>query len=314
VAEADEAKRFRKNDFGLQIAHGPANLNSAAVCRIGRQAVLTQFRSMNAQLLTPEGEKIVGDLARRHGFSVDAVTHMMYSVLNGNGSMAQFAHPEFGGSGQWMRGGMLMLGDMFNHGLKGRVDALCNDISGILANQPGLLSIGSFQSQSQGGNAWQTQAAGAPTRQSSLFLPDPASNWWPQDLGAPSATGSQNSVRYAYFGGARRLAVQTGSDTWVYDTLDHQIGGFSQQQGSGGSILFTSQYGTVNLSTLPVVSRNGQPSLPTPGPFGGPGSPTGSSQSNDVLATLDRLGALKTQGILTEAEFNAKKAELLSRL
>jgi len=213
-----------------------------------------------------------------------------------------------------MRGGMLMLGDMFNHGLKSRVDALCNDISGILANQPGLLSRGSFQSQSQGGNAWQTQATGAQPRQSSLFLPDPASNWWPQDLGAPSATGSQNSVRYAYFGGARRLAVQTGSDTWVYDTLDHQIGGFSQQQGSGGSILFTSQYGTVNLSTLPVVSRNGQPSLPTPGPFGGPGSPTGSSQSNDVLATLDRLGALKTQGILTEAEFNAKKAELLSRL
>jgi hypothetical protein len=89
---------------------------------------------MNSQLLTPEGEKIAGDLAGRHGFSVDAVTYMMYAMLNGNGSMAQFAHPEFGGSGQWMRGGMLMLGDMFNHGLKSRVDALCNEISGIFAN------------------------------------------------------------------------------------------------------------------------------------------------------------------------------------
>src|SRR5450756_2157738 len=105
---------------------------------------------MNAQPLTPEGERIAGDLARRHGFSIDAVAHMMYSVLNGNGSMAQFSHPEIGGSGQWMRGGMLMLGDMFNHGLKNRVDALCCDISGILANQPGLLTSGSFQSQSQG--------------------------------------------------------------------------------------------------------------------------------------------------------------------
>jgi hypothetical protein len=38
--------------------------------------------------------------------------------------MAQFNHPEFAGSGQWMQGGMLMLGDMFNHALKGRVDAL----------------------------------------------------------------------------------------------------------------------------------------------------------------------------------------------
>ena len=93
---------------------------------------------MNSRPLTPEGEKIADDLARRHGFSVDAVTHMMFAVLNGNGSMAQFSHPEFGGSGQWMRGGMLMLGDMFNHGLKNRVGALCYDISAILANQPGL--------------------------------------------------------------------------------------------------------------------------------------------------------------------------------
>src|ERR1019366_2688446 len=213
-----------------------------------------------------------------------------------------------------MRGGMLMLGEMFNYGLKNRVDALCHEISGILANQPGLLSSGSFQSQSQGGYACQTQATGAPQGQSSLFLPDPASNWWPQDLDVPNATGSQNSVRYAYFSGARRLAVQTGSDVWVYDTLDHQIGGFSQQQGSGGSILFTSQYGTVVFSTLPVVSRNGRPFQKPPAPFSGPGTPTGSSPSSDVLATLERLGALKTQGVLSDEEFNTKKADLLSRL
>lgn len=36
--------------------------------------------------------------------------------------------------------------------------------------------------------------------------------------------------------------------------------------GVGGSIIFTSQYGTVNLSTLPVISRNGitQPAAPAP--------------------------------------------------
>ena len=67
---------------------------------------------MKAQPLTPDGEKIAGDLALRHGFSVAAVTQMMNAVLHGNGSMAQFSHSEFGGSGQWMRGGMLMLGDM----------------------------------------------------------------------------------------------------------------------------------------------------------------------------------------------------------
>lgn len=130
------------------------------------------------QQLTSEGQRIVNDLAQRFGFSPDAVTHMLFAVLNGNGSMAQFNHSEFGGSGQWMKGGMLMLGDMFNYALKGSVDALCSEISGILANQPGLLRSGSFQSQSQSGGGQQNQAAGAPMGDSSLFVPDPASHWW----------------------------------------------------------------------------------------------------------------------------------------
>ena len=83
--------------------------------------------------LSQEGQCVVADLAQRHGFTQQAVEHMMYAVLNGNGTMAQFNHPEFAGSGQWMRGGMMMLGDMFNHSLKGRVDSLCCDLSDILA-------------------------------------------------------------------------------------------------------------------------------------------------------------------------------------
>ncbi|AUB84203.1 hypothetical protein [Candidatus Thiodictyon syntrophicum] len=207
------------------------------------------------QQLTPAGQHLVAELAQRHGFSIDAVTTMLFAVRNGNGSMAQFSHPEFGGGGQWMQGGMLMLGDMFNQALKGRVDALCNDISGLLARQPGLLQTGSFQSQSQGGAGYQNQTTGGYPGQSSLFVPDPAQHWWPAELGSPSATGAQNQVKYAYFAALRRLAVDTGGECWVYDTQDQQIGGFSQQQGSGSSITFTSQYGTVNLATLPVVSR-----------------------------------------------------------
>lgn len=274
------------------------------------------------QELTPQGQHVVQDLANGHGFSTDAVSHMLFAVLNGNGTMAQFSHPEFGGSGQWMKGGMIMLGDMFNNYLKGRVDSLCWDICNILANQPGLLRSGSFQSQSQGGGSHQAQAAGAPMGQSSLFVPDPEDNWWPADLGAPGATGNQNNVRYAYFANKRRLAVKTGGEVWVYDTLDHQIGGFSQQQGYGGSITFTSQFGTVMLSNLPVVSRNGQPvAAPPAAPGNGSHvaqpSNTGSGPQLDTSGTLDaleKLGDLKAKGILTEREFEAKKAELLSRL
>jgi hypothetical protein len=278
------------------------------------------------QQLTPEGQRLVADLSQRHGFSQDAVTHMLFAVLNGNGGMAQFNHPEFAGSGQWMQGGMLMLGDMFNHNLKGRVDALCNDLSNILANQPGLLQSGSFQSQSQSGGGQQQQNGGGSMGgfgQSSLFVPDPDRNWWPQDLGQPNATGSQNNVQYAYFANARRLAVKTGGQVWVYDTQDHQIGGFSQQQGSGGSILFTSQYGTVLLNTLPVVSINGVPQQQQPAqaswsdqsaPAASPApSPTPGAEA-DIFGSIERLGKLHANGLLTDDEFSQKKAELLGRL
>ena len=271
------------------------------------------------QQLTPEGQRIVNDLAQRYGFSADAVTHMLFAVLNGNGFMAQFSHPEFGGSGQWMQGGMLMLGDMFNYSLKGSVDALCSELSGILANQPGLLRSGSFQSQSQGGGAQQNQVAGAPMGESSLFVPDPADHWWPQDLGQPGATGNQNNTRYAYFPNSHRLAVETNGQVWVYDTLDHQIGGFSQQQGVGGSILFTSQYGTVNLSSLPVISINGQPpaqpqSMASPSITVAPVGSTAPAQEGDVFSAIERLGDLRAKGILTDDEFTQKKSELLGRL
>ncbi len=260
--------------------------------------------------LTPEGQRIVHQLSQTSGFSPDAVTHMLTAVLYGNGSMAQFGHPEFGGGGQWMRGGMVMVGDMFNSNLKGRVDSLCNEISNILGREPGLFQTGSFQSQRQSGSATQEQAAGGAMGQSSLFVPDPQSNWWPTELGAPSAKGSQNNLRYAYFAGAQRLAVDSGGDVWVYDTLGHQIGGFSQQQGMGTSILFSSQYGTVNLSTLPVVSRNGQPVRTMATPAVAPSPPPDA----DVFTALERLADLKTKGVIDEQEFATKKAELLKRL
>lgn len=62
--------------------------------------------------------------ARRHGFGPEAAQAMWDAVALGRGSMAQCSHPEFGGSGQWMRGGMVMVGDMFNRSLSVRVGAL----------------------------------------------------------------------------------------------------------------------------------------------------------------------------------------------
>jgi hypothetical protein len=284
------------------------------------------------------GQQIAQTLSNRHGFSIDAVTHMLTAVYNGNGSMAQFSHPEFGGSGQWMAGGMMMIGDMFNQNLKYRVAALCDDCARSIAeNQTGTNS-GVFQSQSQsGGSNYQDQQAGGGSASNSLFAPDPRRNWWPQELGSPSASGSQNQMRYAYFAGPQRLAVATGDDVWVYDTLQHNIGGFSQQQSGDGSITFTSQYGVVPLSSLPVVSRNGvdqtspMPLAPEPAPTPPPmqpeapapaqppasnqaPAPDASANPNDVFDTLNRLGGLLDKGYITQEEFDRKKSDLLDRI
>jgi hypothetical protein len=132
--------------------------------------------------LSPEGLRAVEEIADRTGFSPAAVTSMLFSMIAGRGGMAQFSHPEFGGSGQWMAGGAIMISDMFNNALKARVDALCNELSALVQREPGIAAAGSFQSQSQGSQA---DVGGA---SSSLLAGRTAvaTNWWPADLGAPS--------------------------------------------------------------------------------------------------------------------------------
>lgn len=119
----------------------------------------------------------------------------------------------------------------------------------------------------------------------------------------------------------------------LYDTGDHQIGGVSQQQGSSYSLSFTSQHGPVRLEELPVVGEPAQNegrqeagpapqaasyaapepeaySPPAPSkPADAPTAPTG-----DVFGMIERLSELHRKGVLTEAEFAAKKTELLARL
>ena len=143
-------------------------------------------------------------------------------------------------------------------------------------------------------------------------------NWWPDDLGAPSSVGAQNGVRYAYFPTARRLVVDLNGKVTIYDTQDHQIGGFSQQQPGSGSFSFSSQLGTVDVSRLPVVSRaKGTETSPEPTrtPVRGQVAATSKAASGheDILAAIERLAGLQARGILTEAEYSARKAELLAR-
>ena len=86
--------------------------------------------------LTSEGQQKVTELAQRYGVSTEAVVTLLQALMYGHGTMAQFDHRELGGPGQWMPGGMVMVGDMFNHALKAMVDGLCTELAALLAAAP----------------------------------------------------------------------------------------------------------------------------------------------------------------------------------
>ena len=274
--------------------------------------------------VTPEAANAIADIAQRHGLSQEAVLAMLIALREGGGTMAQFNVPELGGNGQWMRGGMTMVGNMFDNALKARVDALCNELSQLLATTAVF-------------------PAPAPSSQAgAMFGPN---NWWPGDLGVPSSAGGQNDVRYAFFPGTRRLAIQINGVTKVFDTGEHRIGGVQQQQGTGySSVGFTSQFGTFGVSSLhelgtqqvahppaaaPAAAHQSQyqsgpaPQFPPEPPAPEPPAPeppaakpaTGASDdSAAIVAAIESLAGLHQRGILSDEEFSAKKAELLSRL
>src|SRR5258708_37446591 len=154
---------------------------------------------------------------------------LLQALLNRKGTMAQFDHRELGGAGQWMPGGMTMVGDMFNHGLKAKVDGLCSELSQILATQPFVPFPAGFQSQSQRQGGGQ-QAGGRDfldTDSVSLFVPETpgraSGQWRPAELGFPNGTGAQNQGRYAYFHEKHRLAIELNGHVTVYDTLEPKI-------------------------------------------------------------------------------------------
>ncbi len=257
------------------------------------------------QNLTPAGEGLVSDISGRYNLSRDAVVHMLVAVNNGGGTMAQFNCPELGGSGQWMRGGMTMVGDMFNHGLKTTVDNLCSELSRALADTQVFPAIPS----------------GSPD----------SNQWWPSDCGSPLSSGAQNNTKYAVFPG--KLAVQLNGQVTVYDTLNHNIGGVSQQQGGNTSLTFSSQFGTISVDQLPILSgaamaapeivntnfidqtvSHGMQPDQNQSDVQWNISETNTESSDEIIGLIEKLAKLRDAGAITDTDFDAKKKELLARL
>ncbi len=243
--------------------------------------------------LTPEGERIVEALAAQYKIGVDAVRMMLDAVAQGGGSMAKFNVPEFGGGGEWLRGGMPAMGDMAASSMRATVDSLCNELSNLMAAQGNLFMPGG-----------QGPAAAA---------------WWPAELGQPSRTGSQASTRYACFPQIRRLAVDSDGRVEVYDTTGFSIEGLAPGTGGDEPLTFASNRGPVRLDSFPRVHGMAREAGATPEAEAPPAAGAAPAQpapdgGASILALIEQLGALKEKGVLTEEEFAAKKAELLSRL
>ena len=88
---------------------------------------------------------------------------------------------------------------------------------------------------------------------------------------------------------------------------------------------FSSQYGTIAVNSLPVISVNGYLQQQQPQQnFMAPPQPqfneapayqqASPAQNSDVFAKIERLAELFQKGILTEQEYSTKKMELLSQL
>jgi hypothetical protein len=255
--------------------------------------------------------------------STDAVRGSIETLVASGGGMAQFNHPDLGGMGQWSSGGMIMIGDMFNSGLKSRIGALCAELSDLI----GRTDIISYRPPS---SQWQSQGGSGsiPLPDSSFFVRGHdrgAGNWWPSDLGIPGSTGTQNNLRYACFPERRRLALDVDGRVSVYDTGNHSITGFSQQQAGEQSLTFTSQHGVVRLDSLRLISDfapaagsdGGEPvrvPIPQPRELSDQSVAETSVAGGDIFSSIERLAGLRDKGFISAEEFLAKKTELLKRL
>jgi hypothetical protein len=206
--------------------------------------------------LTSNQQQQLQILAERYNVDLASVQALLDALKQGNGRMAQFNIPALGGLGQWMQGNMVMLSDMFNNNLKNTVNNLSNELVKFIDDN-GLLAPtdGSHPETHASQTQSQTDASGKTKTQTSGQAAN-ANTWWPTSWGAPAATGSQNGTEYAVFPAKQRLAIKTNGDVKLYDTGDNQISGVSQYQSNGslGTVMFTSQKGTLKVDDLPKVA------------------------------------------------------------
>src|SRR6202795_2680531 len=130
-------------------------------------------------------EGFISRVSVRHSISAGAGRTILRALRSGGGAIAEFSPPDFGGMAQWSPG-MTMVGDMFNNSLKSKLDAVCTELAAYVAHTPST-----------------DQDRGREGGEVSYHTSRQRSDWWPMNLGTPSAVGAQNNLQYAVFPGTR---------------------------------------------------------------------------------------------------------------
>lgn len=141
-------------------------------------------------------KKEIKNLAKKYGFSEQTVETLLQGLIQSGGNQVQFNISELGGMGQW-QSSMVMIGDMFNNGLKNSVNNLCFELAELSRNVP------------------------AETKESKKSkAEDPI-----------TFKGSQNEDGYQYIASKNRLEIlKNGKVTAKYDTTGFELTGAQQQQ------------------------------------------------------------------------------------
>jgi hypothetical protein len=161
--------------------------------------------------MDPSTKLSINELAAKYQVSPSAIQELIRALgpaaAKHNSTILTLAVWGNGGGGN-----MIMIGDMFNHGLKDRVAKLCQTIASHLDDFSERAEL-----RGTGRHPYAFDEAD-----------DLSANWWPSRLGRPSSTGSQNNMRYACFSQIYRLAIERDGKLTVYDTGPPRLSGFSQ--------------------------------------------------------------------------------------
>ncbi|TDB67919.1 SHOCT domain-containing protein [Arundinibacter roseus] len=166
-------------------------------------------------------EEIIRTMAAKHGVSETTISTLLNGLQLSGGRQVQFSIPELGGMGQWQNG-MVMIGDMFNSGLKNKVNALCTELAQLISSLP----------KEETERTHTTDKEGV----------------------AATFKGSQNDSRYSYYAAEKRLVIEHEGKRTIYDTTGYPLTGVQQSQsGIERRLSFTFPGGTVWLNDLKEI-------------------------------------------------------------